>query len=99
MVPRSCTDRPERIVWNPPDILPFEGLIGALRPILGKYVLIIACTVGFKSRDGMVTKRVVVLPSSSVNWIVLSAISCGVSVTLAGTTGFAESLSPEKSPV
>src|SRR5215470_11399172 len=52
-----------------------------------------AAVVGFSNRVGMVTKRRV-----APTRIVLAAISAGVSVTSAGTTGLAESLTLEKSP-
>src|SRR6266513_505443 len=74
--------------------------MGALSPIFGKYVSTSFWTSGFRSRDGMVTNRSD--PGGSfglVSGIVLVAISCDVRVTPAGTSGFAESFSAEKSAV
>ena len=62
-----------------------------------------AWTVGFRSRDGIRMNLCVVVvdPSSlvTVTGTVSVAISSGVRVTPAGTTGFAESFRAEKSPV
>jgi len=62
-------------------------------------VLISAWTAGFRSREGIWMNLSVVFPLESVTATVSVAISGGVSVTEAGTTGFAESFSAKKSPV
>src|SRR5262245_2579830 len=72
--------------------LPVVALRGALKLVSGRYCLTIAVVHGFRSLVGIIVKR------CPAPFNVLLAISAGVSVTAAGTTGLRESLILVKSP-
>src|SRR5947208_2381290 len=77
----------------PPEIRPLDAIIGRLTLAGGKYCLMMAWVIGFKSLLGILMN---LWPSPPT---VFAAISWGVSATAAGTSGFAESANRLKSPV
>src|ERR1044072_5242547 len=103
-VPKSRVDPPGTRVWNKSATRPVDGSIATCGLILGKYVLINCCTLGFRNREGIVTKRVAHVVGSVGSLqakVVFVASSCAVSwprMSL-GTTGSAPGLTCEKSPV